>query len=104
MGCTLHSHGHTHGGHSHGAGQEESQHDGHKSHQENMNVRAAFIHVVSDFMQSLGVFVASLVIYFKPEWNIIDPICTFLFSVLVLGTTIAIMKDALLVSIDSIYI
>jgi len=65
---------------------------------ENLNVRAAFIHVVSDFVQSCGVFIASMVIFFKPEWSIIDPICTFLFSVLVLATTLNIMKDALLVS------
>lgn len=31
----------------------------------NINVRAAFIHVIGDFLQSLGVLVAALVIYFK---------------------------------------
>ncbi|XP_035772746.1 zinc transporter 2-like isoform X2 [Anopheles albimanus] len=86
MGATLHHHGHSHGG----GGSSTHSHE-----EENINVRAAFIHVLSDFVQSLGVFIAALVIYFKPEWNIIDPICTFLFSVLVLGTTIAIMKDAI---------
>uniref|UniRef100_A0A182UB11 Cation efflux protein transmembrane domain-containing protein n=1 Tax=Anopheles melas TaxID=34690 RepID=A0A182UB11_9DIPT len=86
MGATLHHHGHSHGG---GGGHHEEQ---------NINVRAAFVHVLSDFVQSLGVFIAALVIYFKPEWNIIDPICTFLFSVLVLGTTLAIMRDAIVVS------
>ena len=104
MGCSLHDFG-EHGphGHSHGSSKatalsesSESIHS-HKSKQ-NMNVRAALIHVISDFVQSCGVFVAALVIYFKPEWAIIDPICTFLFSVLVLMTTIRIMKDAVLVS------
>lgn len=104
MGCSLHDFG-EHGphGHSHGspkatalAESGESIHS-HKSKQ-NMNVRAALIHVISDFVQSCGVFLAALVIYFKPEWAIIDPICTFLFSVLVLITTIRIMKDAVLVS------
>ncbi|XP_053694907.1 proton-coupled zinc antiporter SLC30A2-like [Sabethes cyaneus] len=97
MGATLHGHGHSHSssssldanGHSHGPNSEE-----------NINVRAAFVHVLSDFVQSLGVFIAALVIYFKPEWSIIDPICTFLFSILVLVTTIAIMKDALLVLME----
>jgi Co/Zn/Cd efflux system component len=28
-------------------------------------VHAAFIHVIGDFIQSIGVFTASLVIYFK---------------------------------------
>lgn len=61
-------------------------------------VRAAFVHVVSDFVQSCGVFLTALVIYFQPEWKIFDPICTFIFSILVLFTTISIMKDAILVS------
>uniref|UniRef100_A0A182K8I3 Cation efflux protein cytoplasmic domain-containing protein n=1 Tax=Anopheles christyi TaxID=43041 RepID=A0A182K8I3_9DIPT len=88
MGATLHHHGHSHGG------------GGHHHEEQNMNVRAAFVHVLSDFVQSLGVFIAALVIYFKPEWSIIDPICTFLFSVLVLGTTLAIMKDAIVVLME----
>ncbi|CAO1321419.1 unnamed protein product [Diamesa serratosioi] len=100
MGCTLHDHGH---GHSHGGGGGGSidhKHSHEVSEQENINVRAAFIHVVSDFVQSCGVFIAAIVIYFKPEWDIIDPICTFLFSVLVLITTLSIMKDALLVLME----
>ncbi|CAB1335562.1 unnamed protein product [Coregonus sp. 'balchen'] len=48
----------------------------------NTSVRAAFIHVVGDLLQSLG-----------PEYKIADPICTFMFSVFVLGTTVTILKD-----------
>ncbi|XP_072254877.1 proton-coupled zinc antiporter SLC30A2 [Pyxicephalus adspersus] len=100
MGLTLHQtgHGHSHGGvnsHSHGHGH------GH-SHGElnNPSVRAAFIHVIGDLLQSLGVLVAAYVIYFKPEYKIIDPICTFLFSILVLGTTLTILRDVLLVLME----
>ena len=32
---------------------------------ENVNVRAAFIHVLGDFLQSVGVFLAALLIWFK---------------------------------------
>lgn len=32
---------------------------------ENINVRAAFIHVIGDFLQSFGVFTAALTIFFK---------------------------------------
>lgn len=85
MGCQLHgTHGHSHGG-AVGAG-------------ENINVRAAFIHVLGDVLQSIGVFCAAIIIYFKPTWQLADPICTFIFSIIVLCTTITIMKDALLVS------
>lgn len=107
MGCSLHDHGHGHGGgsshaHSHahsqleGGGEETKSSHGH-SHT-NMNVRAAMIHVISDFVQSCGVFIAALIIYVEPTWKIVDPICTFLFSILVLFTTLNIMKDAILVS------
>ncbi|XP_023158526.1 zinc transporter 2 isoform X2 [Ceratitis capitata] len=67
---------------------------------ENLNVRAAFIHVIGDMIQSAGVFVAALIIFFRPDWAIVDPICTFIFSIIVLFTTFAIMKDALLVLME----
>ncbi|XP_078665622.1 proton-coupled zinc antiporter SLC30A2-like isoform X3 [Branchiostoma floridae x Branchiostoma belcheri] len=60
---------------------------------ENVNVRAAFIHVVGDFVQSLGVLIAAIIIYFRPDWALADPICTFMFSVLVLITTLSILRD-----------
>ena len=33
--------------------------------EENVNVRVAFIHVLGDFLQSIGVFIAALLIWFK---------------------------------------
>lgn len=65
-----------------------------------LNVRAAFIHVLGDLVQSVGVFIAALMIYFKPEWKVADPICTFLFSILVLFTTLTILKDIVLVLME----
>ncbi|XP_053239937.1 probable proton-coupled zinc antiporter SLC30A3 [Podarcis raffonei] len=59
----------------------------------NTSVRAAFVHVVGDLLQSIGVFVAATVIYFKPQYKIADPISTFLFSVFVVGSTVTILRD-----------
>ncbi|XP_075149183.1 solute carrier family 30 member 3 isoform X3 [Haematobia irritans] len=67
---------------------------------QNMNVRAAYIHVLGDMVQSIGVFIAALVIYFKPEWSLADPICTIVFCVIVMFTTFSIFKDALLVLME----
>ena len=101
MGCGLHQHAH---GHSHGGDEKEkgdTRHKGHshdvkiEGHKENINVKAAFIHVIGDFVQSIGVFIAALIIFFKPEWKIIDPICTFIFSVLVLCTTLTILRNTM---------
>ncbi|XP_071440781.1 proton-coupled zinc antiporter SLC30A2-like isoform X2 [Hetaerina americana] len=100
MGLTLHQHGHSHGS-AHGSSSNHSHVAGSShSHEPNINVRAAFIHVLGDFIQSFGVFVAALIIYFKPSWIIVDPICTFLFSILVLVTTFAILRDTLIVLME----
>ncbi|XP_063616376.1 proton-coupled zinc antiporter SLC30A2-like isoform X1 [Cydia splendana] len=120
MGLTLHQHGHSHSGggghgHSHGGNnpvlnnkdrtsesdvESSSSHQHDRDNRENINVRAAFIHVLGDFLQSFGVLVAAIVIYFKPSWDLVDPICTFLFSVLVLFTTFNIIKETLLVLME----
>ncbi|NXM58452.1 ZNT2 protein, partial [Illadopsis cleaveri] len=36
----------------------------------------------------------------QPEYKFVDPICTFLFSALVLGTTLTILRDVLLVLME----
>lgn len=66
--------------------------DTHKE-RENINVKAAFIHVVGDLIQSIGVLIAAFIIYFKPEWKLADPICTFVFSLIVMVTTFKIFLD-----------
>ncbi|XP_006883556.1 PREDICTED: zinc transporter 2 isoform X1 [Elephantulus edwardii] len=87
MGLLLHQSGH---GHSHDTSEQ----------QENPSVRAAFVHVTGDLLQSLGVLVAAYILYFKPEYKYVDPICTFLFSFLVLGTTLTILRDVVLVLME----
>ncbi|XP_017764743.1 PREDICTED: zinc transporter 2-like isoform X2 [Eufriesea mexicana] len=106
MGLSLHQHGHSHGQGSHKPNRdienERIDEENFSHEKKNINVRAAFIHVLGDFIQSIGVFVAALVIYFEPSWNIVDPICTFLFSLLVILTTIAIIKDVMNVLMEGI--
>ncbi|XP_054470218.1 proton-coupled zinc antiporter SLC30A2-like [Anoplopoma fimbria] len=90
----LHQSGASHG-HSHTFMPTHKQRRGrghHHSHG-NASVKAAFVHVVGDLVQSVGVLLAATIIHFWPEYKIADPICTFLFSVLVLGTTLPITKD-----------
>jgi len=75
------SHGHSHGdadnhGHSHG----DADNHGHSHNDEtelidntddstNINLRAAAIHVIGDFIQSIGVLIAAIIIYFKVGLN-----------------------------------
>ncbi|XP_077563315.1 proton-coupled zinc antiporter SLC30A2-like isoform X1 [Haemaphysalis longicornis] len=87
-----------HHGHSHGLGHGHS-HKGGGDHT-NINIRAAFIHVLGDLLQSIGVLISAYVIKYKPEYKIADPICTFIFSALVLFTTVAILRDAVLILME----
>ncbi|XP_053382351.1 proton-coupled zinc antiporter SLC30A2-like [Mercenaria mercenaria] len=70
------------------------------SHKANINITASFLHVVGDLLQSIGVLVAAVIIYFKPEWKLADPICTFVFSVIVICTTLRILRDILVVLME----
>jgi Co/Zn/Cd efflux system component len=44
-----------------------STHHRHEMKQSNINVRAAFIHVIGDLLQSIGVLIAAFIIYYKVD-------------------------------------
>lgn len=67
----------------------------------NLNIRAAMIHVIGDFVQSIGVLISAIVIKIYPNAKLIDPACTFVFSVIVFFTTIRIMRESLAVLMDA---
>lgn len=62
---------------------------------ENINLKAAYIHALSDLIQNIGVIIASLIIWFNPQYSVIDPICSILFCFLVFSTTISVIKEVL---------
>lgn len=133
LGLTLHEfhhhghdHGHSHGtdeenkdghdhGHSHSHNHDDHHHDHHHHHHhhhENINIRAAVLHVLGDLLSSIGVLIASILIMVEDYRNppsenhinkflVADPICTFVFSVLVIVTTVPLMRECILVFMDS---
>ena len=66
-----------------------------------MNIRAAIIHIIGDIVQSIGVVIAALIIYFYPDAHIADPICTLIFTVLCIFTTVPIFKDCMSVLMEA---
>lgn len=107
--CSGHDHegGHSHedgkpcSGHGHGHGEEKHEH----KHEEpkarrNINVDAAFLHALGDMIMSIGVCTAATIIYFQPTWMIADPICTFVFSVIVCVTVTPIVKGCIAVLME----
>jgi len=94
-----HDHDHKHHHHDH---HHDHDHGHHHHHEEDLNIRAAMIHIIGDILQSVGVIIASIVILFNPDkFKIIDPILTILFSVIVLFTTKRILADCLNVIMQS---
>ncbi|XVF80321.1 hypothetical protein PTKIN_Ptkin15bG0061300 [Pterospermum kingtungense] len=67
----------------------------------NINVQGAYLHVLGDSIQSIGVMIGGAIIWFKPEWKIVDLVCTLIFSVVVLGTTIKMLRNILEVLMES---
>jgi zinc transporter 2 len=49
---------------------------------------------------SVGVIIAAIVIYINPNFTIADPICTFLFSIIVCFTTVPVFKDCIRVIME----
>jgi solute carrier family 30 (zinc transporter), member 2 len=59
---------------------------------ENVNIRAAFIHVFGDLIQSIGVLLAAICIRWT-GFAMADPLCTYLFSMIVFCTSIPVARD-----------
>lgn len=57
-----------------------------------INTEAAYAHVMTDLIQSVGVTVGGFLIWMFPTWQIIDPICTLLFSALAVTATLPLLK------------
>ncbi|XP_038988948.1 metal tolerance protein 1-like [Phoenix dactylifera] len=72
-----------------------------KKKQRNINVHSAYLHVLGDSIQSIGVMIGGAIIWYEPEWKIIDLICTLIFSVVVLLTTIKMLGNILEVLMES---
>ncbi|EEB11130.1 zinc transporter, putative [Pediculus humanus corporis] len=95
MFSVLHDCCHTNHIHSHPMSVKEKS----KSNQ-NINVQAAIIHVIGDLVQSVGVFISSIIIKFYPEAKFMDPVCTFLFSIIVICSTLKLLKNSVYILMD----
>lgn len=58
----------------------------------NINLQGAYLHVITDMIQSIGVMISGVILWFKPDWIVVDLICTLVFSVLALATTFSMLR------------
>jgi len=73
-----------------------------KKKRNNVNLHAAYLHVLGDLCQSVAVMVAGIVIWFKPNWMIVDPLCTLGFCILVFHSTLGVIRRSFAVLLEEV--
>ena len=67
----------------------------------NLNTRAALLHVISDVLGSVVAMIAGAVIYFT-GWTPIDPILSLVIALLILVSTMHLLREALHVLMEGV--
>jgi len=72
----------------------------HRDKQNNLNIKAAYLHLIGDTLSSVGVIIASVLIYyFEIYW--IDPALTFIIGIYILWGTYGILKETIEILMQS---
>jgi len=66
-----------------------------------LNIRAALLHVMSDVLGSIAALISGAVIYFT-NWFPIDPILSILISVLILLSSLRLLRESLLILMEGV--
>ncbi len=86
--------------HHHDHGQDHHDHTRHgHHHHHDLNIRSAYLHMLSDALISLGVVIGGVMIYLF-DINMIDSILSILFSLYILKETCAILRHTFLSLMD----
>src|SRR5687768_13770778 len=68
---------------------------------DSLNVRGALVHVIGDLLSSIAALIAGAVIY-ATGWLLIDPILSIVIAVLILITTLGLLRDTLHVLMEGV--
>jgi zinc transporter 5/7 len=72
---------------------EIHNHNQHHHHHQNDNIYAIYIHILADTLGSIAVLISSYLIRFH-DIKISDPICSCLISILIVYSTIPVLKNS----------
>jgi len=72
-----------------------------KGQKDDINIKGAFIHLLVDAIVSLGVVISGIVIYYT-EWNIVDPIISFVIAIVILISTWSLFKESIRLVLDAV--
>lgn len=73
----------------------------HSGHRHNLNLRGAFLHVVSDAIGSVGAILAGLVML-TTGWYVADPLIGIFIGILILFSSWSLVKDSLSVLMQTV--
>lgn len=73
----------------------------HRGHHHNLNLRGAFLHVVSDAIGSVGAIVAGLVMW-RTGWYLADPLISVFIGILILFSSWSLIRDSLSVLMQAV--
>ncbi len=67
----------------------------------NLNIRGAYLHIVGDALSSIGVVIGGVIILYT-GWYLIDPILSFLISLVIIYGSWALVKESVNVLLESV--
>jgi cobalt-zinc-cadmium efflux system protein len=70
-------------------------------HHHNLNLRGAFLHIVSDALGSVGAMTAGLIML-ATDWYVADPLISILIGLLILHSSWSLVKESLSVLMQSV--
>ena len=69
---------------------------------QNLNVRGAYLHVVSDTVSSVAVLIGGIVMYFKKGLYFLDPLLSILIGVFVLWGAVRLVREAVDILLETV--
>lgn len=69
--------------------------------EQNLNVRAAILHVLSDLLGSVAAIITGVVLYYT-HWTPIDPLLSIFISILILLSSISLIRESIVVLMEGV--
>jgi cobalt-zinc-cadmium efflux system protein len=73
----------------------------HKSSRKNLNIKAAFLHIMGDLFSSAGVIIGAIVIYVT-GWFAVDPILSVMIGLIILKGAYSVVKETAGVLLEAV--
>ena len=68
----------------------------------NLNVRAAFWHIMGDTISSVGVIAGGIIIAIKPQWGIVDPIVAVAIGLIILVGAWRLVRESVDILLEAV--